>query len=107
MDWKKAKRMAKAVGKGLAEGIDKGLENLARIRREYESFEKPAVKPVSYGPGEDIILTSEMLREMKWMSAAQLRAIFNGKRARLDGKPDTLREMKWMSEAQLQAIFGR
>ena len=91
MDWKKTKKMAKAIGKGLVEGIDKGIDNMVRIRREYEAFERSAVKPVSFEPGEEFILTAATLQEIKWMGAAQLRAIFDGKKVKLDGKPETFR----------------
>ena len=106
MDWKKTKKMAKAIGKGLMEGIDKGIDNLTKIRQEYRQPQSVA-KPVSYGPAEEVILTAAMIREIKWMGAGQLRAIFGGKNVKLDGKMETLKEMKWMSESQLNAIFGR
>lgn len=106
MDWKKAKRMAKAIGKGLVEGIDKGLDNMARIRQEYDAIEKRARTPVSFHTGDEIILTEDMVYELKWMTPGKLRAIFAGKKVRIDGKPGTFYEMKWMKEDQLKAIFG-
>ncbi len=65
-----------------------------------------AVKNVAPKSGS-VTLTAEKLRELKWMSPRQLRAVYGGKtKVHIDDDPATYRELKWLNESQLKAIFG-
>lgn len=57
---------------------------------------------------EVIILHPDELRQLRWMSVSQLKAIFNGRRERfkIESSPAAYQELRWMSAQQLEAIFG-
>ena len=61
-----------------------------------------------YNSGSEDILTADDLRQLRWMSTDQLRAIFNGHQdtVRVENSPEAYKELKWMSTDQLRAIFG-
>ena len=55
-----------------------------------------------------IVLHADELKQLRWMSEAQLKAIFNGRRGqfRVESSPEAYRELRWMSTGQIEAIFG-
>lgn len=54
------------------------------------------------------ILNADELRQLRWMSVDQLRALFKGRQGtfRIEKSPDAYRQLRWMSTEQLKAIFG-
>lgn len=56
-----------------------------------------------------IILHADELRQLRWMTVAQLRAIFNGRRDKfqVENSPAAYQELRWMTTAQIEAIFGK
>ena len=57
---------------------------------------------------ELVTLHADELRQLRWMSTSQLKAIFNGRRGqfRIESSPAAYQELRWMSTSQIEAIFG-
>lgn len=103
---KKIWRYTKAIGKGLVEGLSEGIEKVEQIHRETESWQQRDILKNTQVTDGEIILNSGMMKSIRWMNDDQLRAIFSGKKVRVDGNPATWNELKWMNSDQLKAIFG-
>ena len=101
--WNGTKRTIGALAKGVSDGIDHMIEIQEENRKRYSEAEKG--KPLD--TDEEIVLTSEMMKRIKWMSTGQLRVIFEGKKVRIGSDPEVWDKLKWMSEDQLEAIFGK
>jgi len=102
MDLKKvtgdAWRFTKAVCKGLAEGINEGINNLESLKKEVNVLSKQK---------EETTINAEMAERIRWMNPGQLRAIFEGKTVKTDSDPRTWDQLRWMSKKQLEAVFGK
>lgn len=72
----------------------------------------PAYAPDSFWQNKDedgkVTLHAGELRQLRWMSTSQLKAIFNGRRGqfKVESSPEAYKELRWMSTDQLTAIFG-
>lgn len=68
----------------------------------------PARYPDYFNKDEVTVLHADELRQLRWMSVAQLKAMFKGKHDRfcVDISPAAFQELRWMSTAQIEAIFG-
>lgn len=55
-----------------------------------------------------IILHADELKQLRWMTVSQLKAIFNGRRERfrVESSPAAYQELRWMTTQQIEAIFG-
>jgi len=75
-----------------------------------ERLKKNTEKPVENQPAiPEMTLTADILKELKWMSAQQLYAIFGGgkkKKAVINNDPAAWKELRWFSADELKAIFG-
>ncbi len=56
-----------------------------------------------------IILTAAKLKELRWMTAQQIGAIYKyGKvKVRVADDANAYKELRWMSQNQLEALFGK
>ena len=76
-------------------------------------FDRPVDQPVGVPvwPGKEdeiVILHADELRQLRWMTVAQLKALFNGRQGKfnIESSSEAYKELRWMSPAQLEAIFG-
>lgn len=78
-------------------------------------FNRPANDPpvgVPIWPEEDedkiLVLHADELKQLRWMTVAQLKALFNGRQGKfkIESSSEAYKELRWMSPAQLEAIFG-
>ena len=93
--WNKTKKVAGAFARGISDGVDHLIEIQEENRKRY------------MGTDEEIVLTGEIMRRIKWMNSGQLRVIFEGKKVRVGSDPEVWDRLKWMNEDQLEAIFGK
>ena len=81
-----------------------------RMNREMEDRIREENSEPETEPEETVTLSKEELRQLRWMSSEQLRAIFGGgkkRKVRLDKtSADIYSMLKWFSAEQLDAIFG-
>lgn len=107
MDLKKmldgGKKFATAVGKGLIDGLDKGFKAIEEVNRKTEKWRAVDISNQT----EEMVIDAQMAKQIRWMGAGQLRAIFAGKRVRTDNDPETWKQLRWMGEDQLEAVFGK
>lgn len=101
--WNKTKKVAGAFARGISEGVDHLIEIQEENRKRYYEAEQR----LHMGTDEEIVLTGEMMRRIKWMNSGQLRVIFEGKKVRVGSDPEVWDRLKWMNEDQLEAIFGK
>lgn len=87
--------VAKAVAKGLVNGINEGIDKVETIRKDAKATD------------EETVINVQLAKELKWMNPDQLRAIFAGKKVRMSNEPDAWRQLKWLNSDQLEAIFGK
>ena len=70
----------------------------------------PVGVPVWPEKDEDkiLVLHADELRQLRWMTVAQLKALFNGRQGKfqIESSSEAYKELRWMSPAQLEAIFG-
>lgn len=102
--FEKAGCVAKAIGRGLVKGLDEGLNKIEEIRKESEENSKRYSSKIVE---EETVITSDMAKQLRWMSSSQLQAIFSGKKVRVDRDPETWKQLRWMGAEQLNAIFGK
>lgn len=64
-----------------------------------------APAPVAIGDTE--VLTADQIAELNYMSTAQLKAIFQGRKVSFATDKETLEALNWLSTSQINAILGR
>lgn len=96
-------KFTKAVGKGLFDGLNRGLEAVEEVNRKTEKWRAMDIS----NQREEIVIDAQMARQIRWMSSGQLRAIFQGKRVKTDNDPETWKQLRWMGEDQLEMVFGK
>ena len=97
-NWKenhpKTVRFGKALGTVLARGLAESTIG---------QLNSPA--PVSIGDTE--VLGAEQIEELNYMSTAQLKTIFAGRKVTFATDKETLAALNWLSTSQINAILGR
>lgn len=97
------KKIAKAVGKGLLDGLNKGFDAIEEADRKVEKWRTVDISHQM----EEVVINAEMAKQIRWMGSGQLKAIFSGKRVRTDNDPETWKQLRWMGSDQLEAVFGK
>ena len=84
----------------------KTWEDIFRIR--VDPPVGPTWVPEEFKTDQVVVLHEAELRQLRWMTVSQLKAMFEGRRKgiRVDISPAALQELRWMSTAQIEAIFG-
>lgn len=85
-------------GKALSTAMLKGLAESA-----VGQLNSPA--PVTIGDTE--VLTAEQIEELNYMSTAQLKTIFAGRKVTFATDKETLAALNWLSTSQINAILGK
>lgn len=85
-------------GKAFATVIAKGLA-------ESTIGQLNAPAPVAIGDTE--VLTAEQIEELNYMSTAQLKTIFAGRKVTFATDKETLAALNWLSTSQINAILGK
>ena len=97
-----------AVGIGAASWFSdpKNFQNF--FLRYFMDVPVPSWTPNNNTSSEYVVLHADELRQLRWMSTSQLKAIFEGRRKniRVDSSPAAYQELRWMSTEQIKAIFG-
>lgn len=57
--------------------------------------------------GDTEVLTAEQIEELNYMSTAQLKTIFAGRKVTFATDKETLAALNWLSTSQINAILGR
>jgi hypothetical protein len=81
-------------------------EFMGKAEKLLQDIGTAATKPVDERKLD--ILTAEKLTQLKWLSSAQLAAIYKyGKvKVKIDDNPAAYAQLKWFTSEQLKAIFG-
>lgn len=101
------------IGLGLAAALSEGQS----WREFFNIHVEPPVGPwrtddffrsVKTDENGTIILHADELKQLRWMTVSQLKAIFNGRRGqfRVESSPAAYQELRWMTTQQIEAIFG-
>lgn len=85
-------------GKALATALAKGV-----AESTIGQLNSPA--PVAIGDTE--VLTAEQIEELNYMSTAQLKTIFAGRKVTFATDKETLAALNWLSTSQINAILGK
>ena len=85
-------------GKALATALAKGVAESA-----IGQLNAPA--PVAVGDTQ--VLTAEQIEELNYMSTAQLKTIFAGRKVTFATDKETLAALNWLSTSQINAILGK
>lgn len=85
-------------GKALATALAKGVAESA-----IGQLNSPPPAPV----GDTQVLTAEQIEELNYMSTAQLKTIFAGRKVTFATDKETLAALNWLSTSQINAILGK
>ena len=83
-------------------------KNLQSFLRYFVEPPIPTWTPPENKDPDHVVLHADELRQLRWMSTSQLKAIFEGRRKniRVDSSPAAYQELRWMTTDQIKAIFG-
>ena len=81
--------------------------NTALLKGVCESLVGQINSPAPVATGDIEVLTAEQIEELNYMSTAQLKTIFAGRKVTVATDKETLAALNWLSTSQINAILGK